>query len=95
MRIRVKGEENRFHFSTDKVMAKLLLVDDDEALCDVILSCLAQEQHVVDCAHTGSEAKDLLGLYSYDVIVLDWGLPDMEGVEVSGSTALLAVKHQF
>ncbi|MBS2000499.1 MAG: response regulator transcription factor [Candidatus Obscuribacterales bacterium] len=63
-------------------MAKLLLVDDDENLVSVIEKVLTDEKHVVDKVHTGSEAKAYLQGIPYDVIVLDWSLPDTTGVEI-------------
>ena len=63
-------------------MAKILIVDDDIPLCGVIESWLKFEQNVVECVHTAQEAIDLLKLYHYDVVVLDWKLPDLSGVDV-------------
>ncbi|CAN5423992.1 response regulator transcription factor [soil metagenome] len=64
-------------------MAKLLLVDDDTSLADTVSRYLKQTDHyVVECAHTGEDALDLMTTYEYDVIVLDWGLPEMSGLEV-------------
>lgn len=64
-------------------MAKLLLVDDDTSLADTVARYLKQTEHyVVDCAFTGEEALDLMRTYEYDVVVLDWGLPEMSGLDV-------------
>lgn len=64
-------------------MTKLLLVDDDTSLADTVSRYLTQTDHyVVECAHTGEDALDLMLTYEYDVIVLDWGLPEMSGLEV-------------
>ncbi len=63
-------------------MAKILVVDDDVALCGVIDTWLKFQHHVVECVHTGQQAEELLALYEYDLIVLDWALPDTSGVEI-------------
>lgn len=64
-------------------MTKLLLVDDDTSLADTVSRYLTQTDHyVVECAHTGEDALDLMLTYEYDVIVLDWGLPEMSGLDV-------------
>jgi len=64
-------------------MTKLLLVDDDTSLADTVSRYLTQTDHyVVECAHTGEDALALMLTYEYDVIVLDWGLPEMSGLEV-------------
>lgn len=63
-------------------MAKILIVEDDLPLAEGILDAL-QEQHVVELVQTGKEAADRLKLYSYDLVILDWGLADnVSGVEV-------------
>lgn len=63
-------------------MAKILVVDDDVALCGVIDTWLKYQQHIVECVHTGKQSEELLELYEYDAIVLDWSLPDTTGVEI-------------
>ncbi len=64
-------------------MPKILLVDDDTSLADTVSRYLTQTDHyVVECAHTGEDALDLVLTYEYDVIVLDWGLPEMSGLDV-------------
>lgn len=63
-------------------MAKVLLVEDDPELKESLLSWLKLENHVVELAESGEDALQLLDNFAYDVIVLDWGLPRMSGVEV-------------
>lgn len=63
-------------------MAKILLVEDDRAVINVVQSWLEHERHKVDCARDGAEALAFLGSYSYDIIVLDLTLPDMDGLEI-------------
>lgn len=66
-------------------MAKILVVEDTPSLSEVICSWLEGERHLVECVDNGTEALDRLRFYHYDVILLDWGLPDMAGVEVCRS----------
>jgi two-component system, OmpR family, response regulator len=63
-------------------VAKILLVDDDRDLANVILRWLVKEGH--DCEHAacGLDATQFLQCNSFDLIILDWSLPDIEGVEV-------------
>lgn len=63
-------------------MAKILIVDDDEILLESLHRWLTAEHHKVDSVSDGSEALEYLKSYSYDLIVLDWQLPGMEGIEV-------------
>lgn len=74
-------------------MARILLVDDDRHLCYVILDLLKINRHEVEVVNDGFDAIELLRENSYDLIVLDWNLPKISGVEIckeyrkSGGTA--------
>ncbi len=63
-------------------MAKILLVEDDPNLLDALQLTLEIEKHTVDTAMDGSEAEFKLKSYDYDLLVLDWQLPDAEGVDI-------------
>jgi OmpR-family two-component system manganese-sensing response regulator len=63
-------------------MAKILIVDDDKTLSGLITIYLADGAHTVDVSHTGQDAIGFLTLQDYDLVILDWMLPDLTGVEV-------------
>jgi len=63
-------------------MAKLLLVDDDEELSSILSEWLATEGNIVECANCGEDALSRLKLYQYDLVILDVGMPDIDGFEV-------------
>lgn len=63
-------------------VAKILLVEDDNTLSEQVDSWLTHEQHVIEVVSEGKEAIDRLRLYTYDLVVLDWGLPDITGIKV-------------
>jgi DNA-binding response OmpR family regulator len=63
-------------------MAKLLLVDDDEDLTSVLSEWLATEGNIVECANCGEDGLSRLKLYQYDLVILDVGMPDIDGFEV-------------
>ncbi|MCC6978619.1 MAG: response regulator transcription factor [Candidatus Melainabacteria bacterium] len=63
-------------------MAKILLVEDDLQLASSVKEQLEGAMHTVEHVADGREGLDRLRLYSYDVAVLDWTLPDMSGLEV-------------
>jgi DNA-binding response OmpR family regulator len=64
------------------LVAKLLIVDDDIALCESLKALLTGEKHLVDVVNNGLEALDFLKNYDYDLVLLDWNLPGCEGIEV-------------
>ncbi|MGB3491654.1 MAG: response regulator [Elainellaceae cyanobacterium] len=59
---------------------RLLLVDDDEALMEILAENLIRQRYAVDIAVDGETAQEFLALFPYDLIVLDWLLPDAEGI---------------
>lgn len=63
-------------------MAKILLIEDDEELVEILLPALNAVNYTVDHAGTAEEGRAFLDSYSYEVIVLDWELPDGAGVEL-------------
>lgn len=63
-------------------MAKLLIVEDDLDLAELIKSRLESEHHVVEHCANGKDARDLLMVQEFDLIVLDWELPGMSGIEI-------------
>ena len=61
---------------------RLLLVEDDAALGTVLRRGLMEEGHAVDHVSTVAAATDRLSYNDYDLVVLDLGLPDADGIEV-------------
>ncbi len=61
---------------------RLLLVEDDRPLSRVLVRGLAEEGHAVDAAFTIAEADESLSINDYDLIVLDLGLPDGDGMSL-------------
>lgn len=61
---------------------KILLVEDEQELSDIIAKGLRKCGYAVDAAYDGEEALDFYGINEYDVIVLDLNLPKMDGLEV-------------
>jgi len=64
------------------VRVRLLLIEDDEALGEGIHQALVREGYTVDWLKDGSSALHALLSETFDVAVLDLGLPRMDGLEV-------------
>ncbi len=61
---------------------RLLVVEDEPDLADVIARGLRRNGHAVDVALTVSEADLKLRSASYDLAILDWNLPDGSGLQL-------------
>jgi DNA-binding response OmpR family regulator len=61
---------------------RVLVVDDEQALADLVASYLTRDGFEVSMAHDGQQAIDQARQVDPDVMVLDLGLPRIDGVEV-------------
>jgi len=68
--------------SGDGATGRVLVVEDDLEIADVLRRTLRQEGHEVRTAGDGIEALDLAERFVPDLVVLDLGLPGLDGVEV-------------
>jgi two-component system response regulator MprA len=68
------------------VTARVLVVEDDEAIADVLRRSLRAEGHEVRSARDGAEALTAAEQFSPDLVVLDLGLPRLDGMEVCRRT---------
>src|SRR5215469_2345841 len=63
-------------------LSRILIVDDDPDLLSACTVGLTALGHQVWTAHTGAEGLDQAAIRAPEVIVLDLGLPDLDGLEV-------------
>lgn len=63
-------------------MAKILVVEDDDELQDLLKIELTGSHYTVEVAGSGEEALELLEITKFDLIMLDVTLPGITGVEV-------------
>lgn len=63
-------------------MAKILLVEDDAEYSAELKDCLELAHHRVEQAFDGDDGWQLVRTYPYDLIILDWEMPGITGVEI-------------
>ncbi|MBF8722814.1 MULTISPECIES: response regulator transcription factor [Pseudomonas] len=63
-------------------MSELLLIDDDQELCELLASWLSQEGFTVRACHDGQSARQALAAQAPSAVVLDVMLPDGSGLEL-------------
>jgi two-component system OmpR family response regulator len=61
---------------------RILVVDDEPSIVDAVATALRYEGFDVEEAMTGRQALDAVERREPDLIILDWMLPDIEGIEV-------------
>lgn len=61
---------------------RLLVIEDDEHLGFAVSNCLRQDGYAVDWERDGAIAEEILRYQSYDVIIVDIGLPGLDGISV-------------
>src|SRR5947209_10921415 len=59
---------------------RLLLVEDDGKAAGLLAKGLREEGWIVDVAPSGAGGDELASVNDYDVVVLDWLLPDQDGI---------------
>ena len=72
---------------------RILLAEDDRVLADGLLRSLRQGGYAVDHVSTGAEADIALANQSYDLVLLDLGLPKLSGHEVLRRARARNEKH--
>ena len=61
---------------------RILLAEDDRELATWVARLLRRDNYVIDCVSRGDEADAALATEDYALVVLDLGLPHLDGVEV-------------
>ena len=61
---------------------KILIIEDEPSLMEIMSQYLNKERYLVECAQTASQARDKLASYNYDCILLDIMLPDGNGLQI-------------
>lgn len=64
------------------MLANVLLVEDEKSIVTLIKYNLEKEGFKVFCAETGEDALKFIKEKTPDVVILDWMLPDVSGIEV-------------
>ncbi len=63
-------------------MARILVIEDDHTQLDIIEQGLAFHGHVIDTSGDGTNGLEQLLRHHYDLAIIDWDLPGLQGVDV-------------
>jgi serine/threonine protein kinase len=63
-------------------MARVLIIEDDRQLSNLVVDFLNGEGHQIEPAYKGTDGLERLRTGSYDLVILDWELPGLSGVDL-------------
>jgi two-component system response regulator AtoC len=63
-------------------MTSILVVDDEHSVAEFIKEVLTEEGYLVEMAHNGRDALSIVKKFSPDIVILDFMMPDMNGLQV-------------
>jgi two-component system OmpR family response regulator len=73
---------NNGNVHTNGAEQRILVVDDEQSIVDAVATALRYEGYQVEEAYSGRDALTAVAQFEPDLVVLDWMLPDIEGIEV-------------
>lgn len=63
-------------------MAYVLIIDDDQAMCEMLAGMIQDMGHIAESASSKAEGAEKIATTSYDVVFLDVRLPDGSGLDI-------------
>lgn len=61
---------------------RILLIEDENSVSEVIRLALEKNNQIIDIAQTGEDGLSYLDIYDYAIVILDLNLPDMSGYDI-------------
>ena len=71
------------------IKSNILVIDDDRDICNLLSKFLTKHNYSVNVAHRGDEALKLMRINHFDLILCDYKLPDLTGVELLQKVKIL------
>ena len=71
---------------------KVLLIEDNAMIGELTKKMLVMKRYQVDWLKTGDEVMEYLAFNSYDILLVDWMLPNQSGIEIIEQTGFSIIK---
>jgi PAS domain S-box-containing protein len=78
-----------------KTKSRILIVDDNEKICDCLKDLLEDDGFTVEAAHNGKDAINLSQNNSYDIALVDFKLPDISGIKLVNNLVSVTPSMEF
>jgi DNA-binding NtrC family response regulator len=76
-------------------MARLLIIDDEEPLCQLLENAFGGKGHIVETATSGQAARAKIQSQVYDLIISDVRMPDVSGLELLEHARATKIRTPF
>ena len=83
LELRIQESEDDAGFWSDHKITRMIVVDDDEEICASIVKTMAKAGVTADYATTGHTAVQMVRDHPYDLVLLDWKMPGLDGLETA------------
>ena len=83
MKTEMKSDHLSNQYDAKAHKPHILVVDDDERICSLVMRYLSSQDFVVMSAHNGEQAREMLGAFSFDALVVDVMMPGETGLELT------------
>jgi CheY-like chemotaxis protein len=76
--------ENKTHADVDLARSlQVLVVDDQEFMCEIIVNFLEADCHVAEAVTNGRDALERIAVKNFDLLITDQAMPDMNGGQLA------------
>ena len=65
-----------------KDIKRIIIIDDDKELCNLLKKCLENDNYVISMAHSGIKGLEMVRKGDYHLVILDVMLPQLSGLTV-------------
>jgi two-component system cell cycle response regulator len=79
---KIKIRVHVMYFSSQKVSGRILIVDDNRDICEVLKKFMEKSGHSVECSYTGEEAVRKIKTGRYDIVITDIVMPGIDGMAI-------------
>ena len=76
-------------------MARILVIEDDQRIRELVCKHLADEGHAVKSEATGLDGLQAVTAEAPELLVLDLGLPDLDGLDLIKMILLIGLLHLY
>jgi len=82
-----KDKEEKYpetnHFEEDTKKCRILIIDDEKSICDLLIEFLSTEGHFVTAAGNGKDCLNLFEKNFYDIVITDLNMPKISGFDIA------------